>query len=420
MLLRCSEVYFLLTAMADSDVVNGSADDHEVAPLAKKSAGASLLDSREDFEMLEHLEDDVDDDLPPLEDAGGGKKKSSPAKDPAKEDKSAESPSAEAEEWLDVLGNGQLRKKVLEAGAGPDSRPQKGQNVTIHLKTALSNGTVVDELKDLSFTLGDGDVLQALDLTVQLMEMGEKALIEAAAKYAYGALGSSAPAVPPDADLLLEVQLLSADEALDLELMPPSERIILANRKRERGNVHYQRADYAFAVNSYGIALQITEASSRVDISQEEEEELLDMKVKCLNNMAAAQLKLDHYEAALRSCVSVLAHQPDNVKALFRKGKVLALQGEFAEAIKTLKMALKLEPSNKTIHAELSKLVKKHSEQKGAEQAMYKKMLGNPSNSSVQKHRAKSSWGLSWKWLFGATAVAIGGVALSVVIAARN
>lgn len=28
--------------------------------------------------------------------------------------------------------------------------------------------------------------------------------------------------------------------------------------------------------------------------------------------------------------------------------------------------------------------------------------------------------GLSWKWLFGATAVAIGGVALSVVIAARN
>lgn len=30
---------------------------------------------------------------------------------------------------------------------------------------------------------------QALDLTVQLMEMGEEALIEAAAKYAYGALG---------------------------------------------------------------------------------------------------------------------------------------------------------------------------------------------------------------------------------------
>lgn len=103
---------------------------------------------------------------------------------------------------------------------------------------------------------------------------------------------------------------------------------------------------------------------------------------------------------------------------------------------------------SQTIHAELSKLVKKHSEQKGAEQAMYKKMLGNPSSSgSTPRPAAKSSWvrvsgreetfkpalgspldllsffllqALSWKWLFGATAMAIGGVALSVVIAARN
>lgn len=62
-----------------------------------------------------------------------------------------------------------------------------------------------------------------------------------------------------------------------------------------------------------------------VDISPQEEEELLDVKLKCLNNMAAAQLKLDHYEAALRSCVSVLAYQPDNIKALFRQGKVPVL-----------------------------------------------------------------------------------------------
>lgn len=54
----------------------------------------------------------------------------------------------------------------------------------------------------------------------------------------------------------------------------------------------------------------------------EEEEELLQLKVKCLNNLAASQLKLDHYRAALRSCSQVLEHQPDNIKALFRKGKV--------------------------------------------------------------------------------------------------
>ena len=50
----------------------------------------------------------------------------------------------------------------------------------------------------------------------------------------------------------------------------------------------------------------------------------MDVKVKCLNNMAASQLKLDHYDAALKSCVLALAHQPDNIKALFRMGKVHA------------------------------------------------------------------------------------------------
>ncbi|XP_068175273.1 peptidyl-prolyl cis-trans isomerase FKBP8 [Antennarius striatus] len=382
----------------------------------KKIGRTSLLDSGEDFEVLS--EEDANDSPPPLEDAGGGKGKNKSA--PEEENAGLDSP-VPHEEWLDVLGNAQLKKKVLEAGEGRDSRPRKGQNVKIHLKIYLKEGILVEEQPDLCFTLGDGDVIQALDLTVQLMEMKEKALVHTDAKYAYGVQGSDDPKVPPNSELQLEVELLDAADAPDLELLPPADKIALASSKRERGNVYYKRGDYAFAVNSYSIALQITESSSKVDISPEEEDELMDVKVKCLNNMAASQLKLDHYEAALKSCVSALSHQPNNIKALFRMGKVLALQGECSEAIQTLRKALKLEPSNKTIHAELSKLVKKHSEQRGAEQAMYKKMLGNPSSSSgTQKHRTKSSWGLSWKWLFGATAVAIGGVALSVVIAARN
>jgi hypothetical protein len=91
--------------MADGEVVKGSSDNQEVAPSGKKSGRASLLDSGEDFEMLEDVEEDVDDDLPPLEDAGGGKKKNNPTKDATKADAFADqTPSAEPEEWLDVLG----------------------------------------------------------------------------------------------------------------------------------------------------------------------------------------------------------------------------------------------------------------------------------------------------------------------------
>lgn len=119
--------------------------------------------------------------------------------------------------------------------------------------------------------------------------------------------------------------------------------------------------------------------------------------------------------------------------------QVLAQQGEYSEAIPILRAALKLEPSNKvsvcsapawasrpcpvggswgrgtvgpwvschpswgcitasvppqTIHAELSKLVKKHAAQRSTETALYRKMLGNPSRLPT-KCPSKGAW-VSW------------------------
>lgn len=76
-----------------------AADEHGGAPSAAKTGQISLLDSGEDFEVLD--EEDIDDDLPPLEDAGGGNKN----KTGDTEKKTAEpEPSGRLDEWLDVLG----------------------------------------------------------------------------------------------------------------------------------------------------------------------------------------------------------------------------------------------------------------------------------------------------------------------------
>lgn len=53
-----------------------------------------------------------------------------------------------------------------------------------------------------------------------------------------------------------------------------------------------------------------------------EGEEVQDYRVKCLNNLAAAQLKLEQYDDALHTSRDVLSLDPQNVKALFRTGKV--------------------------------------------------------------------------------------------------
>ncbi|XP_023257899.1 peptidyl-prolyl cis-trans isomerase FKBP8-like, partial [Seriola lalandi dorsalis] len=169
--------------MTEKEENMDASDIHDSVPKTKKNGRTSLLDSGEDFEVLD--DEDIDDDPPPLEDAGGGKGENTDESHKINADTEPHPP-GHLDEWLDVLGNDQLKKKVLEAGDGRDSRPQKGQNVKIHLKTYLKDRALVEEQSDLTFTLGDGDVIHALDLTVQLMEMGEKALIQTDAKYAYG------------------------------------------------------------------------------------------------------------------------------------------------------------------------------------------------------------------------------------------
>lgn len=51
-------------------------------------------------------------------------------------------------------------------------------------------------------------------------------------------------------------------------------------------------------------------------------QELLEYRIKVYNNLAAAQMKVSTLDTALKSIDQVLRCQPDNVKALFRKGKV--------------------------------------------------------------------------------------------------
>nr|XP_035139984.1 peptidyl-prolyl cis-trans isomerase FKBP8-like [Callithrix jacchus] len=90
------------------------------------------------------------------------------------------------------------------------------------------------------------------------MDVGETAMVTADSKYCYGPQGSRSPYIPLHAALCLEVTLKTAVDGPDLELLTGQERVALANRKRECGNAHYQRADFVLAANSYNCACYIT------------------------------------------------------------------------------------------------------------------------------------------------------------------
>ncbi|XP_043981016.1 FKBP prolyl isomerase 16 isoform X2 [Gambusia affinis] len=310
-----------------------------------------------------------------------------------------------AEDWENITEDRLLRKKILESGDQQVLRSTWGQEVTVKMQGVLEDRTVVEKDCKLVFVIGEGDVIQALEECVMSMQKGEITLLLADSQYAYGLLGRE-PDIPAWAPLLYQLQLLDIRDKPDPETLPIADRIRIGNQKRERGNFHFQREEYSLAARAYYVALEVltTRSQDGNDVGmKEEEEEVREYRVKCLNNLATAQLRLEQFNEALHTSRDVLTLQPNNVKALFRTGKLLSDKGEYKEAMEVLKQALKLEPTTKAIHAELSKLVKRQSGGK-----------------ETQQWRVKPAKGLSWKFILGALVVALGSLVTSVIMTARN
>ncbi|XP_068170287.1 FKBP prolyl isomerase 16 [Antennarius striatus] len=328
-----------------------------------------------------------------------------------------------AEDWQDITEDRLLRKKVLEASAPNTMHPTWGQEVTMKMQCVLEDRTVVEKDRKLVFVIGEGDVNQALEECVISMQTGEITLLLADSQYAYGFLGRE-PDIPAWAPLLYQLQLLDFREKPDPSTLPIADRIRVGNQKRERGNFHFQREEYCLAARAYLIALDVL--TTHITDGQNgsvkaEEEEVHEYRVKCLNNLAATQLKLERYAEALQTSRDVLALQPNNVKALFRMGKLLSDKGDYKEAMEVLKKALKLEPTTKVIHAELSKLVRRQSEGKDIKEWRAKpaEMLGDSITPFITPSQKKPSV-ISWKFILGALVVALGSLVTSVVLTVRN
>lgn len=115
-------------------------------------------------------------------------------------------------ERVDITGDGGVFKTVIKQGT-EERRASPGDTVSVHYTgTLASNGDKFDSSKDrnepFSFGLAKNQVIKAWDVGVATMNIGEVALFECRADYAYGETGSP-PKIPANATLNFEVELLS-------------------------------------------------------------------------------------------------------------------------------------------------------------------------------------------------------------------
>src|SRR5580698_8663103 len=103
----------------------------------------------------------------------------------------------------------QLKIEKLVTGNG--APPKNGQTVTVHYTGTFTNGqkfdSSVDRDEPFSFTLGKGEVITGWDLGVAQMKVGDMVKLTIPPELAYGRDGYPG-AIPPDATLIFEVELL--------------------------------------------------------------------------------------------------------------------------------------------------------------------------------------------------------------------
>lgn len=243
------------------------------------------------------------------------------------------------------------------------------------------------------------------------MECGELAKVKSAARFAYGELGKES-VVPANATITYELELLEVLDPIKYGSLNEEELVLIVEKKKTRGNELYQRKEYFQATNSYQKGLQAIKNYLDEKLIANIPPYLLEMQIRCLNNIAAAQLKVGQYSEALSACQRVLEKDSDNVKALYRAGRVLGHLGEMEKAIAKLHKALALHPQDKAIQIELNRVTKKKEQTLQKEKKMYRRMVGTDAPHKRRSQRDVHVWG-PWPYMAAAGATAI--VAIGIV-----
>jgi len=308
-------------------------------------------------------------------------------------------PGGQLGEWEDVLGSGRLMKKVLVEGSG--YRPNKGERVSINVQESFQeNSEILKDEKGFEFNIGESEVIQALDLVIPLMLIGESCVVESESDFLYGTHGDE-DRVPANTKLFLRIDLLSSAQLAPPPQLSVEERDRIGNEKRLRGNSWYTRGEFSQAIQCYRKAVEYLDDES-IDSEVEVPIDrfllprpvfnLLECRVKAFNNMAQAQMKLSAWDSALASIKQVLKIEPNNEKALYRKAILYREKCKTEEAIGVLRRVTRIYPSNKLAQVELSKLLSKHRKGLEKEQSMSKKMLEISDMPVVENKGSSGLW----------------------------
>ena len=154
-----------------------------------------------------------------------------------------------------------------------------------------------------------------------------------------------------------------------------NEKIDFLNKIKEAGNYFYRNEDYTKSARKYKKVTRYFNHFKDLTTDQDEIKALDTFQLTNLTNLAATELKLQDFEDVMYSCTAAIKLDPDNTKALYRRGIANIELKNYEMALNDLKFALKLSPSNKAILKEFERARKCLTNYREIEKINYKKMF---------------------------------------------
>ena len=267
--------------------------------------------------------------------------------------------------------DGSVLKKILKEGENYDT-PCDGAEVTVDYTIAVGD-KVVEEHKDAKFVVGDEMVMQGVDELVQSMKKNEeaRAIIKAAA--AYGAQGCAEKGVAANQDVVCTATLKEFVKPKASYELKGDELIPAAEAARQEGNKLYLAKRVTLALKRYKRALGFLEAD--YSMNPEQKAQAKKERIPCHLNIAACEMYLKNYRAAIEACNKALEIESHNVKARLRKAKALYLMQEWEDSKALLETLADDEPDNADVKKELVTVRKAMHEAEVKQRGHYKNMF---------------------------------------------
>ncbi|CAF1047316.1 unnamed protein product [Adineta steineri] len=344
--------------------------------------------------------------------------------------------STDQDEPDDVLGNNSLLKHTLIPGI-PDTRPSRDTLATVSYKLFLfdnitKESRLIESVTNENCFVGEYDILPAIDIVIQLMDRGERAMIDSEARHCYGDIGCEEKQVPPitstnSYSMKIDLELHDWKYAPEIQTLSVKERLYWSDKKRQRGNFSYRRKEYSPALTCYRNALKFIDIIQHPLLEDEEENTqssvFIDRYIQVQNNLAQVHLLNNQYQQCLEAVNDVLKHDPNNIKALFRQAKALFELGNYDEVIQPLKLLLQ-NPSkdvekdkvNEMLNICETKLAKYQKNEKEIYKRMFKSetIINDKSQTKNNNEKIETKTNNAWHKYFvvgGATVLAAIGLA---------